>query len=113
LVYSATVSQLKSLNSLLDDQSSDGLESTSMMINVLVCIITIIWNFLKLDLTVARIPHFFKTTKCIQSNSHLATVASSNPESKISDTLQQWKQKAIVLVMEAGGVLWLVGKATL
>lgn len=95
-----------------DDQSSDEVESTGMMINVLVCIITIISNLLKLDITAARIPHFVKATKCTQSNNHLATITSSNPESNISDMLQQWKQKAIVLVMEAGGVYWLVGKVT-
>ncbi|XP_062179129.1 BEACH domain-containing protein B-like [Phragmites australis] len=107
----AAVAQLKSLNSLLasDDQSSDeAVENTRMMLNVLVWIITIISNFMKLELIISRIPCFVKTTKYTPSNSHLATVTSSTLESTISDTLRHWQQKAIVLVMEAGGVNWLV-----
>jgi len=113
LVYSAAVAQLKNLNRLLaaEDQSSDEVvENARLMLNILVSIITIISNFMKLEITVGRIPHIVETIKHTPSNNHLAAVTSSSPARTISDTLRHWQQKAIVLVMEASGVYWLVGK---
>ncbi|TKW23149.1 hypothetical protein SEVIR_4G274600v4 [Setaria viridis] len=107
----AAVAQLRNLNSLLaaDDQSSDkGVGNTTLMLNILVFIITIISNFMKLEITVARVPRINETTKHTPSESHLAAVTSSSPDSTISDTVRHWQQKAIVLVMEASGVNWLV-----
>ncbi|KAL6873753.1 hypothetical protein ACP4OV_013835 [Aristida adscensionis] len=107
----AAVAQLKDLNSLLavDDQSSDeAIENTRMMVNILVCIVTIVSNFTKSESTVSRIPSFVKTTKYRPSSSNLATASSSTPDNPISDKLRHWQQKAVVLVMEAGGVYWLV-----
>ena len=112
MVYSAVVAQLKNLNRLLaaEDQSSDeAVENARLMLNMLVCIITIISNFMKLEITVGRIPHIADTTKHTPSSNHLAAVTSSSPDRTISDTLRHWQQKAIVLVMEARGVNWLVG----
>jgi len=113
LAHSAAVAQLRNLNSLLaaDDQSSDeAMRNTRLMLSILVCIITIISNFMKLETTTTRIPHIVETTKHTPSKSHLAAVTSSSPDSIISDTVRHWQQKAIVLVMEASGVNWLVGK---
>uniref|UniRef100_K3Y3D9 Neurobeachin alpha-solenoid region domain-containing protein n=1 Tax=Setaria italica TaxID=4555 RepID=K3Y3D9_SETIT len=107
----AAVAQLRNLNSLLaaDDQSSDKeVGNTTLMLNILVFIITIISNFMKLEITVARVPRINETTKHTPSESHLAAVTSSSPDSTISDTVRHWQQKAIVLVMEASGVNWLV-----
>ncbi|CAD6338666.1 unnamed protein product [Miscanthus lutarioriparius] len=107
----AAVAQLKNLNRLLaaEDQSSDeAVENARLMLNILVCIITIISNFMKLEITVGRIPHIADTTKHTPSSNHLAAVTSSSPDRTISDTLRHWQQKAIVLVMEARGVNWLV-----
>ncbi|KAF8687356.1 hypothetical protein HU200_043042 [Digitaria exilis] len=105
------VSQLRKLNSFLatDDQSSDeAVRNTRLMLNILVCIITVISNFMKLEITIARTPHIVKSTKHTPSKSHLAEVTSSSPDSTIPDTLRHWQQKAIVLVIEASGVNWLV-----
>lgn len=116
MVYSAAVAQLKNLNSLLvaEDQTSDeAMGNARIMLNILVCIITIISNFMKLEITVGRIPHIVETTKHTPSNSHLTAVTSNSPDRTIPDTLRHWQQKAIVLVMEARGVNWLVGKVIL
>jgi len=113
LAHSAAVAQLRNLNSLLaaDDQSSDeAMRNTRLMLSILVCIITIISNFMKLETTTTRIPHIVETTKHTPSKSHLAAVTSSSPDHTISNTVRHWQQKAIVLVMEASGVNWLVGK---
>jgi len=63
---------------------------------------------MKLETTTARIPHIVETTKHTPSKSHLAAVTSSSPDHTISNTVRHWQQKAIVLVMEASGVNWLV-----
>jgi hypothetical protein len=113
LAYSAAVAQLKNLNCLLaaEDQSADeAVKNSRVMLNILVCIITIISNFMKLDITVGRIPHITDTTKHTPSCNYLAAVTSSSPDRTISDTLRHWQQKATVLVMEARCVNWLVGK---
>uniref|UniRef100_A0ACD6ACN4 Uncharacterized protein n=1 Tax=Avena sativa TaxID=4498 RepID=A0ACD6ACN4_AVESA len=106
----AAVDQLKTLNSLhaVDDQSSgQAVANTRIILKILICIITIISNFMKLEPTVTRDPHFADTTKYVPSNSYLATSA---PENSIPDALLHWQQKAIVLVLEAGCVNRLVGK---
>ncbi|WVZ78912.1 hypothetical protein U9M48_026555 [Paspalum notatum var. saurae] len=111
LVYSAAVAQLKDLNKLLaaDEQSSDeAVGNTRLILNILVSIINIISNFMKLETTAARIPLIVETTKHTPSNNHLDAVTSSSPGSTTSDTLLHWKQRAIVFVMEASGVNWLV-----
>jgi len=107
----AAVAQLRNLNSLLaaDDQSLDEeMGNTRLMLSILVCIITIISNFMKLETTTTRIPHIVETTKHTPSKSHLAAVTSSSPDHTISNTVRHWQQKAIVLVMESSGVNWLV-----
>ncbi|VAI91915.1 unnamed protein product [Triticum turgidum subsp. durum] len=103
----AAVDQLKALNSLhaVDDQSSDqAVENTRMMLKILICIITIISNFMKLEPTATRDPYFVDTTKYVRSSSYLATVSPSIPENTIPDALQHWQQKATILVLEAGCV---------
>lgn len=116
LVYSAAVAQLKIQNSLLaadNHVSFQAVENIKMMLNMLKYIVTIISNFMKLEPTILRIPHFLNSTKCASSKNHLATVTPSTSESGIFDTLQRWQQRAIVLVMGAGGVNSLVGKAAI
>ncbi|XP_044956208.1 BEACH domain-containing protein B-like isoform X2 [Hordeum vulgare subsp. vulgare] len=107
----AAVDQLKALNSLhaVDDQSSgQAVENTRMMLKILICIITIISNFMKLEPTATRDPIFVDTTKYVRSSSYLATASPSIPENTIADALQHWQQNAIILVLEAGCVNRLV-----
>uniref|UniRef100_A0A0E0GD51 Neurobeachin alpha-solenoid region domain-containing protein n=1 Tax=Oryza nivara TaxID=4536 RepID=A0A0E0GD51_ORYNI len=107
----AAVAQLKIQNSLLaadNHVSCQAVENIKMMLNMLKYIVTIISNFMKLEPTILRIPHFLNSTKCASSKNHLATVTPSTSESGIFDTLQRWQQRAIVLVMGAGGVNSLV-----
>lgn len=55
-------------------------------------------------------------TQFVDGVSHMSSkknphdVSSSGPKSLVSETRLLWQQKAIVMVMEAGGVNWLVGK---
>ncbi|KAL6629117.1 hypothetical protein ACP70R_028882 [Stipagrostis hirtigluma subsp. patula] len=105
----AAVVKLKTLTSLLaaDEQlSNKTVENMMMMQKILVYIVTIISNFMDLEPTAMRIPQFLNTSGCTLSRNYLTTVSSSTTQGIVSD--RNWQKKAIVSVMEAGGVNWLV-----
>ncbi|KAL6888469.1 hypothetical protein ACP4OV_009495 [Aristida adscensionis] len=105
----AAVVKLKTLTSLLaaDEQlSKETVENMTMMQKILIYIVTIISNFMDLEPSAMRIPQFLNTSGYTLSNNYLATVTASTTKSTVSD--RNWQKKAIVSVMEAGGVNWLV-----
>ncbi|EEE56359.1 hypothetical protein OsJ_05488 [Oryza sativa Japonica Group] len=105
----AAVVKLKTLTSLLaaDEQlSNKAIDNMKMMQKILVHIVTIISNFMNLEPTATRLTQFVNTTGKTLSNEFLATVTPISAKSAVHDT--NWQQKAIVAVMEAGGVNWLV-----
>ena len=111
LVYSAAVVKLKTLTSLLaaDEQlSNKTVENMRMMQKILVYIVTIISNFMDLEPAATRISRVANTTDHTPPDKNLATVTPNTTRRFVSD--RNWQQKAIVSVMEAGGVNWLVGK---
>lgn len=112
LVYSAAVVKLKTLTSLLaaDEQlSNKTVENMRMMQKVLVYIVTIISNFMDLQPSTTRISQFMlNSSRHTLSSNYLARVAPNTNKIMVSD--RNWQKKAIVSVMEAGGVNWLVGK---
>lgn len=104
----AAVVKLKTLTSLLaaDEQlSNKTVENMRMMQKILVYIVTIISNFMDLEPAVTRISRVVNSTDDAPSSSHFAITPSTTKRS-VSD--RNWQQKAIVSVMEAGGVNWLV-----
>lgn len=104
----AAVVKLKTLTSLLatDEQLSNRtVENMRMMQKILVYIVTIISNFMDLEPAATRISRVANSTDHTPSN-NLATVTPSSTRRFVSD--RNWQQKAIVSVMEAGGVNWLV-----
>ncbi|TVU00170.1 hypothetical protein EJB05_54428 [Eragrostis curvula] len=101
----AAVVKLKTLTSLLaaDEQlSNKTVENMRMMQKILVYIVTVISNFMDLEPSATKISQFINTSGL--SSSYLATVTPS-PTKSIDIN---WQKKAIVSVMEAGGVNWLV-----
>ncbi|XBI45636.1 hypothetical protein VPH35_110081 [Triticum aestivum] len=104
----AAVVKLKTLTSLLatDEQLSNRtVENMRMMQKILVRIVTIISNFMDLEPAATRISRVVNSTDHTPSN-NLATVTPNTIRRFVSD--RNWQQKAIVSVMEAGGVNWLV-----
>uniref|UniRef100_M8C0E6 BEACH domain-containing protein lvsC n=1 Tax=Aegilops tauschii TaxID=37682 RepID=M8C0E6_AEGTA len=104
----AAVVKLKTLTSLLatDEQLSNRtVENMRMMQKILVHIVTIISNFMDLEPAATRISRVVNSTDHTPSN-NLATVTPNAIRRFVSD--RNWQQKAIVSVMEAGGVNWLV-----
>ncbi|RLN08296.1 BEACH domain-containing protein B [Panicum miliaceum] len=105
----AAVVKLKTLTSLLaaDEQlSNKTVENMRTMQKVLVYIVTIISNFMDLEPTTTRISQFLKSSKHTLSSDYLAIVTPNTSKNMGSD--KNWQKKAIVSVMEAGGVNWLV-----
>ncbi|CAM0946806.1 unnamed protein product [Alopecurus aequalis] len=105
----AAVVKLKTLTSLLatDEQlSNKTVETMKMMQKILVYIVTIISNFMDLEPAATRISQVVNTTDHAPPDKCLATVAPNTTRRSASD--RNWQQKAIVSVMEAGGVNWLV-----
>lgn len=115
LIYSAAVVKLKTLTSLLaaDEQlSNKTVENMRTMQKVLVYIVTIISNFMDLEPSTTRISQFLlNSSRHTLSSNYLATNAPNTSKNMVSD--RNWQKKAIVSVMEAGGVNWLVGKVIL
>jgi predicted transcriptional regulator YheO len=92
-----------------DEQlSNETVENMRTMQKVLVYIVTIISNFMDLEPTTTRISQFLNSSRHTLSSNYLATVVPSTSKNMVSD--KNWQKKAIVSVMEAGGVNWLVGK---
>lgn len=109
---SATVVQLKGLASSLatDEQlSSAGVEKTHTLQTILVYVATIISSFMDLDSSPSKAAQTVdnKTKEQSSSSAHASEAGGTNGAA--TDLMLRWQQKAIILVMEAGGVNWLVG----
>ncbi|CAD6251786.1 unnamed protein product [Miscanthus lutarioriparius] len=106
----AAVVKLKTLTSLLaadEEVSNKTVENMRRMQKVLVYIVTIISNFMDLEPSTTRISQFIlNSSRHTVSSNYLATVAPNTSKNMVSD--RNWQKKAIVSVMEAGGVNWLV-----
>uniref|UniRef100_K3YP63 BEACH domain-containing protein B n=1 Tax=Setaria italica TaxID=4555 RepID=K3YP63_SETIT len=108
-ITETAVVKLKTLTSLLaaDEQlSNKTVENMRTMQKVLVYIVTVISNFMDLEPTTTRISQFLNSSRHALSSNYLATVGPSTSKNMVSD--KNWQKKAIVSVMEAGGVNWLV-----
>ncbi|GJM90279.1 hypothetical protein PR202_ga06543 [Eleusine coracana subsp. coracana] len=104
-ITETAVVKLKTLTSLLaaDEQlSNKTVENMKMMQKILVYIVTIISNFMDLEPTAAKISQFISTSGNTLSSNFLATVT----QNTIKSIDINWQKKAIVSVMEAGGVNW-------
>ncbi|XP_038988519.1 LOW QUALITY PROTEIN: BEACH domain-containing protein B-like [Phoenix dactylifera] len=107
----AAVVQLKTLTSALavDEQlSSSSVEKTRTLQKLLVYVVSVVFVFVELHSSATMKNQFVDIVKYLPSKDNLLVVPSSNPKSLISEKKLDWQQKAIVLVMEAGGVNWLV-----
>nr|CAD1832089.1 unnamed protein product [Ananas comosus var. bracteatus] len=107
----ASVVQLKTLTSSLavDEQlSSCSIEKTRVMQKILVYVVTIISTFMELNSNATKKSQYVDTAEHPFSKDNLYEGTTGSPKSSIPEAMISWRQKAIVLVMEAGGVNWLV-----
>lgn len=111
----ASIVQLKTLTSALvvDEQlSSCSMEKTRILQKILLYVVSIIYSFMELHLFVHDTSLLVDIGKHTFSRGNLWDVPSSSVKDTIPEARFLWQQKAIVLVMEAGGVNWLVGKSS-
>lgn len=115
----AAVIQLKGLASSLaadEELSSAGVEKTRTLQTILVYVVNIISFFMDFNSspTKARRTVNNNTKEQSSSSAHAGdTTITTGTKGTVPDLMLRWQQKAIVLVMEAGGVNWLVGIAFL
>ncbi|MQL69021.1 hypothetical protein Taro_001294 [Colocasia esculenta] len=111
LISSAAVVQLKTLTSALvvdECLSNISTEKARVLQKILVYVVSIIFSFTDLNLSghgktlySDNIPHSFST--------NWEEVPNSSIKVSMPEASNHWQQKATVLVMEAGGLNWLVG----
>ncbi|CAL9114662.1 unnamed protein product [Musa textilis] len=107
----AAVVKLKTLTSALpvdEHLSSSGLEKIGILQKILVYVVSIIFSFMELHTLGTEKTQFVDSVSHMSSKKNPHDVSSSGPKSLVSETRLLWQQKAIVMVMEAGGVNWLV-----
>jgi hypothetical protein len=114
----ASVIQLKGLASSLaaDEQlSGAGVEKTRTLQTILVYVVNIISFFMDFDSSPTKAAQTVNINTKEQSSSSAHAGDTTSPtatKGTLPDLMSRWQQKAIVLVMEAGGVNWLVGMSS-
>ncbi|KAM2274619.1 hypothetical protein ACFX1S_044403 [Malus domestica] len=106
------VVQLKTISGALsaDEKSSNStMEWTGLLQQILVYVVSIIYSFIDLNSNVYERGQLCSNTIGFVSRGCASPVGSSGkvPSSEIR---LRWHQRAVVSVMEAGGLNWLVGK---
>lgn len=105
--------QLKTISGALsaDDSLSDSaMEKIRLLQQMLTYVISIIYVFIDLGSNIDKKDEFFCSPVGFISRAD-ASLSSSNSSRVLSTEARlHWRQKAIVSVMEAGGLNWLVGK---
>jgi len=114
LFTSGAVVQLKTIISALsaDESLSDfAVEKTGLLQQILVHVVSIICSFIDLDSNVyGKVQLYSNSIDFVPSSGASLLDSSSNLKVTSYETRLHWHQKAVVSVMEAGGLNWLVGK---
>ncbi|PKA46313.1 hypothetical protein AXF42_Ash021335 [Apostasia shenzhenica] len=112
--YSAAVVQLKSLTSAfaVDEQSStSNVEKIRVLQRILGYVVSIVSGLMELYPAKKNIEHVDFTLDTFLKD--IQTEFTSKIKGSFSEVMIHWQQRAVVLIMEAGGVNWLVGKVCL
>ncbi|KAF6156641.1 hypothetical protein GIB67_017777 [Kingdonia uniflora] len=116
LVTESTVVQLKAFNGAIvsdDNNLSDlNVEKTKLLQKILVYVVSVICSFVDLNPNVYERAQVYTNTveSFLPSGDAYTTNPSSSGKDHVFATGLHWHQKAIISVMEAGGLTWLVGK---
>ncbi|XAR62071.1 hypothetical protein NMG60_11016666 [Bertholletia excelsa] len=109
----AAVVQLKTITSALsldENLSSSILEKTRILQQLLVYVVSVTCSFIVLHPNILERAQFFnsKLGFSVPRITSLSRDPSAGLENPLSETMLYWHQKAVVSVMEAGGLNWLV-----
>lgn len=115
MFISVAVVQLKTVASVISaDESSSNftVEKTGILQRVLVYVVSIICSFIDLHTnTLEKAQMYSNATEFSIPRSGASSIdLPSNMKVPHCETRLQWHQKAVISVMEAGGLNWLVGK---
>lgn len=86
------------------------MEKTSLLQQILVYVVSIICSFIDSNSNVYENSQLYSKTLGFNSRDGASQIDSSSTLQVPCETSFQWHQKAVVSVMEAGGLNWLVGK---
>lgn len=113
LIIAAAVVQLKTITSALsadESLSSSILEKIAFLQTLLRHVVLIICSFISLHSDVYELSQpYYNMLKFGFPTGGSKSVGSSS-ETTLSEARVCWQQKAVISVMEAGGLNWLVGK---
>lgn len=93
-----------------DTVTGINIEKIRLLQKILVYVVSIILSFMDLNPDVHEKVQYIITTKNYIPEELAFHNCSHIHKTPASESRFHWKQKAITLVMEAGGVNWLVGK---
>lgn len=108
------VVQLKAITGALSgDESLSNIiqEKTGLLQQILIYVVSIISGFINLNANLFEKAHLYSSSLEFYASIWGASSNDSPSNVKVpTETNLYWHQKAVVLVMEAGGLNWLVGK---
>lgn len=114
LSSSGAVVQLKTITSAVsadESLSTFAVDKTRLLQQILVYVVSIMCCFIDLDSSVYEKVQLCSNSICFVSSDGASSIdCSGNSKVPSDETRLQWHQKAVVSVMEAGGLNWLVGK---
>lgn len=113
MCVSAAVVQLKTLTGTLasDEQLSNcTVEKSRILQKILLYVVSVIYSFMELHSVPFDKLENEDVSRYFLSRDHLHNFVSSSVNDAVPEMRSQWRGKSVVLVMEAGGVNWLVGK---
>lgn len=114
LVKSGSVVQLKAISGALsvdENLSTFTMEKISLLQQILVYVVSIIFSFIDLNSNVLENTWLYSNTTGFDLRGGPSQIDSSSSSLRVSSEIKiNWHQKAVLSVMEAGGLNWLVGK---
>jgi len=107
------VVQLKTISQALsaDANCSDSaVEKIKLLQQILTYVVSIIYIFIDLGSNIDKKDELFCSLVGFISHAETPIISSNSSKVLSTEARLHWRQKAIVSVMEAGGLNWLVGK---
>lgn len=86
------------------------MDTFTLLEKLLVYVVSIVCSFIDLNSNAYEMAHLFSSTAFVLAQDCTLLIDPSNAFKIPPAKLHPWKQTAVLAVMEAGGLNWLVGK---
>lgn len=110
----AAVVQLKAISGAIagdEALSKFAMDTFTLLEKLLVYVVSIVCSFIDLNSNAYEMAHLFSSTAFVLAQDCTLLIDPSNAFKIPPAKLHPWKQTAVLAVMEAGGLNWLVGKS--